>query len=90
MKNKNTLPKFHETFIPILEILNKYNSLHNKELRKKVRDTYYSYLSELLINQKTSTGANTLLDRIGWGMYMIKQADLVHQPSRGFFEINEG
>ena len=83
------LPKYHETFIPILEILNSESPLHHRELRSRVRDKYYSDLSEEMLNKKTRTGANTLLDRIGWGMYILKMAKLVSQPSRGIFEITE-
>jgi predicted Mrr-cat superfamily restriction endonuclease len=61
------LPKYHETFIPILEILNKVDSLKSRELASQVRDRYYSDLPRELLNQKTSSGANVLLDRILWG-----------------------
>ena len=60
------LPKYHETFIPILEILNSVESLKSRELASKVSDVYYSELSHELLNQKTSSGANVLLDRILW------------------------
>jgi restriction system protein len=83
------LPKYHETFFPILEVLGTVESLHHRDLRKRIRDKYYSDLSQELLEQKTSTGANTLLDRIGWGMYILKMAKLVHQPTRGFFQITE-
>jgi hypothetical protein len=36
------LPKYHETFIPILEILNSVESLKSRELASRVRDAYYS------------------------------------------------
>ncbi len=81
------IPKFHETFIPILEVLNNVGSLHHRELRHQIRDKYYSKLPRELLDQQTSTGANTLLDRIGWGMYTLKMAKLVFQPSKGIFQI---
>lgn len=55
------LPKYHEAFIPVLEILNTVDSLKSRELASKVRDNYYSDLSQELLNQKTSTGANVYL-----------------------------
>jgi len=83
------LPKYHETFIPILEVLGTVESLHHRELRNRIRNEYYSNLPQELLDQQTSTWANTLLDRIGWGMYILKMAKLVQQPSKGFFQITE-
>lgn len=83
------LPKYHETFIPILEVLGKVESLHHRELRNRIRNEYYSNLPQELLDQQTSTWANTLSDRIGWGMYILKMAKLVQQPSKGFFQITE-
>lgn len=83
------LPKYHETFIPILEILGKVESIHHRELRNRVRDEYYSNLSQELLDQQTSTWANTLSDRIWWGMYILKMAKLVQQPSKWIFQITE-
>ena len=83
------LPKYHETFIPILEILNSVNSLKSRELASKVRDVYYSDLPEELLNQKTSSGANVLLDRILWGKSYLKMAKFVSYPKRGLVQITE-
>jgi restriction system protein len=58
------LPKYHEAFIPVLEILNSIESISSRELATAVRDNYYSDLSQELLSKKTSTGANVLLDRI--------------------------
>ncbi len=85
------LPKYHETFIPILEILNTVDSIKSRELASKVLDTYYSDLPQELLNQKTSSGANVLLDRILWGKSYLKMAKFVSYPKRGFVQItNKG
>jgi len=83
------LPKYHETFIPILEILNSVESLKSRELASKVRDVYYSDLPQDLLDQKTSTGANVLLDRILWGKSYLKMAKFVSYPKRGLVQITE-
>ena len=83
------LPKYHETFIPVLEILNTIESIKSRELATKVRDTYYSDLPQELINQKTSSGANVLLDRILWGKSYLKMGKFVSYPKRGFVQITE-
>ncbi|WP_372919795.1 restriction endonuclease [Salegentibacter sp.] len=83
------LPKYHETFIPILEILNTVESLKSRELASRVRDLYYSDLPQELLNQKTSSGANVLLDRILWGKSYLKMAKFVSYPKRGEVQITE-
>ncbi len=83
------LPKYHETFIPVLEILSTQESLNSRELTSRVRDNYYSDLPQELLNQKTSTGANILLDRILWGKSYLKMAKFVSYPKRGMVQITE-
>lgn len=83
------LPKYHETFIPILETLSSDEPLKSRELASKVRDAYYSDLPTELLNQKTSSGANVLLDRILWGKSYLKMAKFVSYPKRGMVQITE-
>ena len=83
------LPKYHEAFIPVLEILNSVKSIKSRELASKVRTTYYSDLPQELLNQKTSSGANVLLDRILWGKSYLKMAKFVSYPKRGLVQITE-
>jgi len=83
------LPKYHETFIPILETLNPVDSLKSRELASKIRDIYYSHLPEKLLKHKTSSGANVLLDRVLWGKSYLKMAKFVSYPKRGRVQITE-
>ncbi|VXB17234.1 Restriction endonuclease [Flavobacterium sp. 9R] len=83
------LPKYHETFIPVLEILNTVESIKSRDLASKVRDLYYSELPIELMNQKTSSGANVLIDRILWGKSYLKMGKFVMYPKRGFVQITE-
>jgi restriction system protein len=83
------LPKYHESFIPVLEILNTVESLKSRELAAQVRDKYYSDLPNELLNQKTSTGANVLLDRILWAKSYLKMAKFVLYPKRGLVQITD-
>jgi len=53
---KEELPKFHETFNPILDILSEGNIIHHRELLKKVVDKYYSHLPKELLDEKTKSG----------------------------------
>lgn len=83
------LPKFHETFIPILETLSNGEIIHYNELRKRVRDKYYSNLPKELLEQKTKSGDLLILNRIGWGKGYLKQAKLLEQPERALVRITE-
>jgi restriction system protein len=83
------LPKYHETFMPILETLNSRESLKSRELAVFVRDNYYSDLPDELLKQKTSSGGNVLLDRILWGKSYLKMAKFVSYPKRGVVQITE-
>ncbi len=83
------LPKYHETFIPLLEILSDGEPMNSRELAIKVRDKYYSDLPEKLLNQKTSSGANILVDRILWGKSYLKMAKFASYPKRGMVQITD-
>lgn len=83
------LPKYHETFIPILEVLNSVDSIKSRELAETVRDTYYSSLPQELLKQKTSSGTNVILDRISWGKSYLKMANFVSYPKRGMVQITQ-
>lgn len=83
------LPKYHETFIPILKVLSDGKTIHYKELEKQVRDTYYPDLPRELLDLKIKSGANLILNRIGWGRTYLKQAGMVQQPERAMVQITE-
>ena len=83
------LPKYHETFIPVLEILNTVESISSRELATRTSNKYYSDLPQELLNKKTSSGANVLLDRILWGKSYLKMAKFVLYPKRGMVQITE-
>jgi restriction system protein len=83
------LPKYHEAFIPVLETLSKVDALTSRELSTRVRDHYYSDLPKELLEQKTSTGANVLLDRILWAKSYLKMGKFLAYPKRGIVEITE-
>ncbi|WP_295421301.1 restriction endonuclease [Sulfurovum sp.] len=83
------LPKYHETFIPILKILNTVESISSRDLANQVLNNYYSNLPQELLSQKTSTGANVLIDRILWGKSYLKMAKFVSYPKRGTVQITD-
>lgn len=86
---QNKLPKFYETFIPILNILSNNKTISMNDLRKNVRDTFYNDIDPSLLEIKTKGGQQMLLNRIGWGKAYLKQAKMVFSPSRGLVQITE-
>ena len=87
--NYMEIPKYHETFIPVLETLSTIESLNSRDLASQVRNNYYSDLPQELLNKKTSSGTNVLLDRISWGKSYLKMAKFVTYPKRGMVQITE-
>lgn len=83
------LPKYHETFLPVLQTLDSVELLNSRELASRVRDNYYSDLSKELLEKKTSSGANVLLDRILWGKSYLKMGKFLSYPKRGFVQITD-
>lgn len=83
------LPKFHETFNPILEILSTGETIHHRELLKRVIDKYYSKLPKELLELKTKTGEALILNRIAWGKSYLKKGGYITYPERGSVQITE-
>jgi restriction system protein len=83
------LPKFYETFIPILDVLSENNILHYNELRKRVRDKHFSHLPTELLNERTKSGDILILNRIGWGKAYLKDAGFITQPERAMVQITD-
>jgi len=82
------LPKFHETFMPILEVLDKGGTLSSRELIAQVKEQYYGSLPSELKLEKTRSGKNILVDRIHWGKSYLKLAKYLTYPKRGYVELS--
>jgi len=83
------LPKFHETFNPILEILSTGEILPSRELVKRVFEKYYSKLPQHLLELKTQSGESLLNNRIAWGKSYLKKGGYIVYPERGMVLITE-
>lgn len=83
------LPKFNETYIPILDILKDGEIIHHRELLKRVVDKYYSELPKDLLEEKTKSGDILIHNRIAWGKSYLKKGGFVHYPERGMVQITE-
>lgn len=81
------IPKFNETFIPILEVLSNGEVISGRELIKKVENRFYSKLPPELLLETTKSGDRLIENRIAWGKSYLKKGGLVHYPQRGYVQI---
>ncbi len=83
------IPKFHETFSPILKILKDGVVLHHKDLINSVIESNYSDLPRELLEQTTKTGELLIKNRIAWGKSYLKKGGYIFYPERGMVKITE-
>ena len=83
------LPKFNETFLPILEVLSDGKTIKSRELIKRVEERFYSQLPQELLEQTTKSGDRLIENRIAWGKSYLKKGGLVHFPQRGYVQITD-
>jgi len=83
------IPKFDETFIPILEILKAGEVYKTRELIEEVKTKFYSGLTEEQLKQETKSGDLLIDNRIAWGKSYLKKGGYVFFPQRGHVQITE-
>ena len=83
------IPKFDETFIPILEVLKDGKVLKSRELIEEVKTRFYSGLSDEQLKQETKSGDLLIDNRIAWGKSYLKKGGYITFPQRGFVQITE-
>ena len=83
------LPKFNETFLPILEVLKDGEVIKGRDLVRFVEEQFYSGLPQDLLGQTTKSGDRLIENRIAWGKSYLKKGGLVHYPQRGYVQITE-
>lgn len=85
----NELPKFHETFNPILDVLRDGKTYASRDMQNMVIKKFYSHLPEDLRNEKTKSGEVLIYNRIAWGKSYLKKGGFITYPERGFVRITE-
>lgn len=83
------IPKFHETFNPILDILSHGEMMHSRDMINKVIEKYYSHLPDELLDEKTKSGDILIKNRIAWGKSYLKKGSFIEYPERGYVKITE-
>lgn len=83
------IPKFDETFIPILEVLKSGKVYKTRELIENVKTKFYSGLNEEQLKQETKSGDLLIDNRIAWGKSYLKKGGYIFFPERGLVQITE-
>lgn len=83
------IPKFDETFIPILEVLKNGKIFKSRELIEEVKTKFYSELSDEQLRQETKSGDLLIDNRIAWGKSYLKKGGYISFPERGHVQITE-
>ncbi len=83
------IPKFDETFIPILETLKIGKVFKTRELIEEVKTKFYSDLTEEQLKLETKSGDLLIDNRIAWGKSYLKKGGYVFFPERGHVQITE-
>ena len=76
------IPKFDETFIPILEVLKDNKIYKSRELIEVVKTKFYSELSDEQQKQQTKSGELLIDNRIAWGKSYLKKGGYIVFPKR--------
>lgn len=83
------IPKFHETFLPILNILSNEETIHTRDLYQRVINNHYNDLTEEQLKEKTKTGDLLIMNRIAWGKSYLKKGNFIEYPERGYVRITQ-
>ena len=82
------LPKFNETFLPILEVLKDGEIIKGRDLVRLVEERFYADLPQYLLEQTTKSGGRLIENRIAWGKSYLKKGGLVYYPQRSYTIFN--
>ncbi len=83
------IPKFDETFLPILEVLKSGEIFKSRELIEEVKTKFYSGLSDEQLKHQTKSGDLLIDNRIAWGKSYLKKGGFISFPERGHVQITE-
>lgn len=82
------IPKFDETMLPILKVLQDGKTKTIHEVSDVLRDEYFSLTDEEK-RETVSNGESRFFDRVSWGRTYLKKAGLIIQPARGVLNITK-
>ena len=83
------IPKFDETFIPILEVLKSGDVYKTRKLIDEVKARFYNELTDEQLKIETKSGDLLIDNRIAWGKSYLKKGGYVFFPERGSVQITD-
>lgn len=83
------IPKFHQTFLPILKVLNNGEIHKSSDLPQEIVDKGLIHLTDEELSQEHMSGGSIYRNRVGWGISYLNQAKFVSRPSRGMVKITD-
>ena len=83
------IPKFDDTFLPILEILRAGKVYKTRDLIEEVKKRFYAGLTEDQMKIETKSGELLVDNRISWGKSYLKKGGYIFFPERGHVQITE-
>lgn len=83
------IPKFYETFLPILKALSDGRVVNSSDLPNLLLNAKYFNLTPEELAQTKATGGSLFRDRVAWGKTYLKIGKYVIQPSRGLIKISD-
>lgn len=83
-----SMPKFDETFLPVLQVLADGQIHKFSELPQTLLDRGYFQLTPEELRQTVSDGSGLYYGRVGWGVTYLKQASLRRDLLARLYEVN--
>lgn len=84
-----SMPKFHQTMLPILRVLEHGNEQKTSLLPDQILEQKLLRLTPAELSEKTNGGDSRFHDRVWWGATYLKQGKFVTRPSRGTIKITQ-
>ncbi len=82
-----SIPKFHQTFLPILKVLQDGQIYKTSDLPAKILEQKLFNLTDEELLVEKSSGGSLYHDRVHWGAAYLNQAKFVSRPARGMVQI---
>lgn len=83
------IPKFYQTFNPILKTLQSEDNISRALLREITIRNHYSKVPQNLLEQRIKSGEPLIHNRLNWGISYLKQAGYLFYPKRGYLKLTE-
>lgn len=83
------VPKFHQTFLPILKALKHGNEQKTSDLPDQILDSGFISLTSDEASERLDSGELRYHNRVFWAVSYLSQGKFVVRPSRGMVKITQ-